>query len=100
MYLGAAMVTTRGSAAPRSNRDNGMHKFQQVWTDGADSASDRISPYWVTECAPLDENQNISYFTENLDYMDKIMFSTIMLTFITTQNGIQRYLYVFWVSMN
>ena len=37
-------------------------------------------PYWVTECAPLDENQHILYFTETLDYTDKIMFSTIMLT--------------------
>ena len=48
------------------------------WTDGTDSV-----PYWVTECAPLDENQNMLYFTENLNYLDKIMFSTIMLTFKT-----------------
>ena len=66
------MVTARGSAAPRSERDNGMHKFQQIWTDRADF----VPSYWVIECVPLNENQNISYFTENLNYMGKIMLNS------------------------
>ena len=92
------MVPTRGSAAPRSERDNGMHKSNKFERMG------QILP--VTESARIEwqnvphsmKIKNISYFTENLDYMDKMMISTIMLTFIATQNGIQRHLHAYLSS--
>ena len=42
----------------------------------------------------------IAYIQQNVDYMDKVMLSTIMLTFIPIQNGIQRYLHALGIVIN
>ena len=43
-----------------------------------ESAPDR-----VTECAPLDDSTTLFIFTENFNYLGKMMLSTMLSTFLT-----------------
>ena len=77
-------------AAERARRHVCTYIFQQILTDKADYVSDRICP-GLSDNIPHYMKIKMYRITENFDYMDKIMFSTILLTFITTHNGIHRY---------